>query len=154
MSAGGGVRGSLRGAAAAFGAVACGALLAACASPMSELSGERAVGVGVSIAPPGGPGEEVRVPAVFTLHNRTWGGIRVESVRAPVGVEVSTIPPLPATIPGGGRLEVAVIASLRPGAVRTVLLESAGQPPLRLEVASSAERAAPATDLPAGATTK
>ncbi len=155
MSAGGGVH--VRGVAVACGAVACAVLLAACASPMSEFGGERAVGVTLAAAPAGRPGDAVRVPAVFTLHNRTWGGIRVESVRAPVGTEVSTVPPLPATIPGGGRLEVAVIASFRPGGlggVRTVLLECAGQPPLVLTVASSTEGPAPATDLPAGATTK
>lgn len=152
MSARGGVRGGAS--VVALGLVACGAMLAGCASPLAAFAGERAVGVDFAAAPAGGPGDPVRVPAVFTLHNTTWGGIRVESVRAPVGVEVSTVPPLPATIPGGGRLEVAVIASLRPGAVRTVLLECAGQPPLRLEVAADAARAAPATDLPAGATTK
>jgi hypothetical protein len=147
-----------RGAAGACVAVACASLLAACASPMSALAGERAVGVNFTGAPAGGgAAEPVRVPAVFTLHNKTWGGIRIESVRAPVGTEVSTIPPLPATIPGGGRLEVAVIASFRPGGaggVRRILLECAGQPPLELTVASSTEGPAPKTDLPLGATTK
>jgi hypothetical protein len=135
---------------AASGAAAL--LLAACASPMASLEGERSVGI--AFTPVQGAQAPVEVPAVFTLRNGTWGGIRIESVRAPVGTEVSTVPPLPATIKGGATIEVAVITHFRPGGkggVRRILLECTGQPPLELLVASSTERPAPVTDLPAGA---
>jgi hypothetical protein len=119
---------------------------------MASLEGERSVGI--AFTPVQGAQAPVEVPAVFTLRNGTWGGIRIESVRAPVGTEVSTIPPLPATIKGGSTIEVAVITHFRPGTAggsRRILLECAGQPPLELRVASTTERPAPATDLPAGA---
>lgn len=137
---------------AACTAIACGALLAACSSPMAAFEGERAVGA--DFRPGSDASAPVEVPAVFTLRNPTWGDIRVESVRAPVGTEVRTVPPLPATVKGGGRIEVAVIARFRPGGTggtRRILLECAGQPPLELVVASGTERPAPPVDLPAGA---
>ncbi|MFO0963609.1 MAG: hypothetical protein U0625_12005 [Phycisphaerales bacterium] len=130
-------------------ALAC----AACSSQLSALQGERTVtqwiappaagATGASGAAPAAsasptaPAETLEVPAVFTLKNPTMGPITVQSVRAPVGVEVSTIPPLPATIRGGATLEVAVIARFRrdrPEAVRRILLETANQPPLELLV--------------------
>lgn len=126
-------------------ALAC----AACSSQLSALQGERTVtqwiappaagtpGAAPAAASPGAPAETVEVPAVFTLKNPTMGPITVQSVRAPVGVEVSTIPPLPATIRGGATLEVAVVARFRrdrPDSVRRILLETANQPPVELLV--------------------
>lgn len=81
--------------------------------------------------------DPVRVPAVFTLRNPTLGSVRVESVRVPIGTEVTTQPPLPAAIGPGGRLIVAVVARFRAAegdGVRRVLLQAAGQPDLALAV--------------------
>lgn len=120
--------------------VAAASLLAAlavpgCATPMEGLRGDR--GLTSWISAPASRPEAVRVPAVFTLRNPTLGSVRIESVRVPIGTEVTTEPPLPARVAPGGTLLVTVVATFRPeegDRVRRVQLQCAGQPDLVLTV--------------------
>lgn len=131
--------------AAAIAATACALLLGGCAGKLTDLAGPR--GATEWIAGEAGPGERtVDVPVTFLLRNKGLGGVRVESVRAPVSTEVRTVPPLPATIGGGRTLEVVVIARLRQSegdAIRVVKLETTGQAPLELMVDGRFKPASP-----------
>lgn len=117
-------------------------LLAGCSSPMAKLEGERGHTQWIT----GAEGPVVEVPSVFVLRNRTWGTVRIESMRTDVGTECSTIPPLPAAISGGKSIEVAVIARFPVAAgdgSRKVFLEKSGEPPLVLSIDGRFQPAAP-----------
>ena len=121
-----------------------------CAGKLSDLEGPR--GVTEWITPgTGEAGAEVQVPAAFVLRNRTIGTVRVESVRVPISTEVTTEPPLPASVGPGKSLAIGVIAKFRAAdgdAIRTVRLETAGQPPIELTVDGRFKPAAPADAAP------
>lgn len=109
------------------------ASLPGCRTTLGDLAGAREAS-GTSTAGAGVAREET---ATFELSNRAWGPVRVESVRAPVGTEVLTEPPLPAEIKAGQRLSVRVSAWVPAGGAReerTVALETRGSPPLLLTV--------------------
>lgn len=137
------IRGALRRAGARCTAVALLFAAAGCTARMAELEGERGHTEWIS----GNAGPSVDVPTIFTLRNRTWGTVRVESLRAPVGAEVSTVPPLPASIGPGKTMEVAVIGRFRREAGDShlrILLESSGEEPLPLTVEARFQPTAPA----------
>ena len=72
-------------------------------------------------------------------------------MRTEAGTECSTVPPLPASIPPGKQMEVAVIARFPRAAgdaVRTVMLECRGDAPLVLRVDGRFQPAAPADAKP------
>lgn len=132
-------------AAIAVPAVAC--ACAGCATPMDRLQGDRDLTTLISGAAP----DPARVPGIFTLRNPTLGSVRVESVRVPIGTEVTTEPALPASIGPGGILVVAVTASFRAAegdGVRRIQLQSAGQPDVVLAVRGRFEPRPPADASP------
>jgi len=128
--------------------LALGAVVVAggCAGKLSDLEGPRGTTEWITAGP--GPADGVvEVPATFVLRNRGLGAVRVESLRVPVSTEVSTEPPLPASIGGGKSLTVAVIAKFRASegdAIRTVRLETAGDAPVELMIDGRFKPAAPA----------
>ena len=126
-------------------AVAACAALAGCTARLADLEGPR--GVTQWITPPaGGRDDAVDVPATFVLRNRSMGTVRVESLRVPIGTEVATEPPLPASIGGGTSIAVTVLARFRPSEgdqVRSIKLETSGQPPLELMVDGRFQPAGP-----------
>lgn len=140
----------MTGARRAFAALALAACAGGCAGKLSDLEGPRGATEWVTAAPGAGDGP-IEVPAVFVLRNRGLGAVRVESLRVPISTEVSTDPPLPASIGGGKSITVAVVAKFRPSegdAVRTVRLETAGDVPLELMVDGRFKPAAPADTAP------
>ncbi len=132
------------GATLAAAAGACVAL-AGCAARLADLEGPR--GVTQWITPSArGADDAVDVPATFVLRNRALGTVRVESLRVPIGTEVTTEPPLPASIGGGRSISVTVLARFRASEgdqVRSVMLETSGQPPLELTVDGRFQPAGP-----------
>lgn len=132
------------GAALAAAAGACVAL-SGCSARLADLEGPR--GVTQWITPPAqGTDDAVDVPATFVLRNRAFGSVRVESLRVPIGTEVVTEPPLPADVGGGRSIVVTVLARFRASEgdqVRSVKLETAGQPPLELMVDGRFQPAGP-----------
>lgn len=134
----------MRAACLAASAAAC-AALGGCTARLADLEGSR--GVTEWITPPAaGAGDEVEVPATFVLRNRALGTVRVESLRVPIGTEVATEPALPASIGGGKSIAVTVLARFRASEgdqVRSVKLETSGQPPLELTVDGRFQPAGP-----------
>lgn len=89
------------GAALAAAAGACVAL-GGCTARLADLEGPR--GVTQWITPPAqGADDAVDVPATFVLRNPTLGTVRVESLRVPIGTEVTTEPALPRPSEADGR---------------------------------------------------
>ena len=94
--------------AAAALAGACVAL-AGCTARLADLEGPRGVTQWIT-PPPQGADDAVDVPATFVLRNRSLGTVRIESLRVPIGTEVTTEPALPASIGGGRSIAVTVLA--------------------------------------------
>lgn len=105
-----------------------------CTARLADLDGARSVTAWI----PAEAGDRVaQLPAEFVLRNRSFGSVRVESLRVPISTVVETDPRLPATVPPGGQLRVRVTGTFRPAEgnrVRTVLLETAGDAPLELSL--------------------
>jgi hypothetical protein len=123
---------------------ACVALVG-CTARLADLEGPRGVTQWIT-PPPQGADDAVDVPATFVLRNRSLGTVRIESLRVPIGTEVTTEPALPASIGGGRSIAVTVLARFRASEgdqVRSVKLETTGQPPLELMVDGRFQPAGP-----------